>query len=53
VDGPDPAALAGEMSLMDWTEWAEAKIAEADPLARGAQGVFDEIAQVTRWSYRD
>ncbi len=53
ADGPDPAALAGELSLADWTEWAEAKIAAADPLARGAQGVFDEVAEVTRWSYRD
>ncbi len=44
---------AADLSLNDWISWAEEWIEKGDPLSSGAKGVFEDVARVTNWSYRD
>jgi hypothetical protein len=40
-------------SIADWIAWAERRLAHADPLNQGVGAVFEAIAKVTTWTYRD
>jgi hypothetical protein len=44
--------IAGR-SLRDWMSWADTYIADADPLNRGVEHVFQDIAKVTGGTYSD
>jgi len=46
-------ALIAGRSLTDWLAWAEAQASERDPLGDGAEPVFESIAEVNSWTYRD
>lgn len=50
-NGADSEPVDGR-SLAEWLEWAEIRAVEADPLGKGAAGVFADIAEVTEWTYR-
>ena len=54
-DTRDLLSVAGYdgKSVADWLDWAEAKLKEADPMTRGAEGIFDSIADITEWSYQE
>lgn len=43
----------GGSSIADWIAWAEQRVIDADPIAKGVDGVFRSLAQVTAWTYRD
>ena len=49
---PDPGAVVDEMPISDWLEWAEKRASLHDPLANPL-GVFESIAEVNSWTYRD
>lgn len=40
-------------SIASWIEWAEKRAINADPLNRGVDAIFQSIAEVTTWTYRD
>jgi hypothetical protein len=44
--------IAGR-SLTEWLAWAEAQASERDPLGEGPEPVFESIAEVNSWTYRD
>ncbi len=48
----DAPAVAG-IETAEWLAWAERKVEEHDRLAGDPRAVFESIAQVTRWTYRD
>jgi hypothetical protein len=48
----DPAQAIAGKSPVDWIAWAEARLLDADPLSYGAEGTFEDVAQVTTWTYR-
>lgn len=50
---PKLSEQAGADTVGDWIEWAEERIAARDPLARRPAEIFDEIARVSAWAYRD
>lgn len=39
--------------LSEWIAWAEARLEEADPLHHGVEAIFQSVAEVTEWTYRD
>lgn len=43
----------GGRPLSEWMGWAEAWVSAADPLSRGVEAIFADLAQVTAWTYRD
>jgi hypothetical protein len=43
----------GDRSIADWLDWAEARANAVDPLERGAAALFEEIGEVSEWTYRD
>ena len=45
--------LVAGRSLTDWLAWAETQASERDPLGDGAEPVFESIAEVNSWTYRD
>ena len=47
------AEQIGERNIADWLNWAEARANAVDPLERGAAALFEEIAAVSEWTYRD
>lgn len=49
----DPAAVVGERTLAQWLSWARDQANAIDPLTRGTDALFAEIAKVTDWTYRD
>lgn len=49
----DPAAVVGERTLAQWLSWAHDQANSIDPLTRGTDALFEEIAKVTDWTYRD
>ena len=49
IDDPE---VAGQ-PLSEWMTWAEAWVSSADPLGRGVEEIFRDVAQVTPWTYRD
>ena len=44
--------IAG-ISIADWIAWAEQRLLRSDPLNYGTDAIFESIAQVTTWTYRD
>lgn len=40
-------------SIEEWITWAEAWIERADPTVDGVDSVFEQVAKITDWSYRD
>lgn len=46
-------SVAAGRDLSDWIAWAESWTQVGDPLGNGAKGVFEEVARVTSWTYRD
>lgn len=49
----DPDTQAGERTVREWIAWAEAKVAAADVLGRGAAVIFTDVAGVNSWTYND
>lgn len=49
----DLNSVIGGRPVAEWLEWAEEWISRADPLAKGADGVFGSVAQITDWTYRN
>lgn len=45
--------VAAGRDLSEWIAWAEAWTRNGDPLSNGAKAVFEEVACVTSWTYRD
>ncbi len=45
--------LIGGRSVTDWLAWAEAQAFERDPMNEGAEPIFESIAGVQSWTYRD
>lgn len=39
--------------VSDWIAWAEDRLAHAYPLRQGVNSIFEAIARITAWSYRD
>lgn len=50
---PDSTALIDGKPAGEWLEWAEARASLHDPLQSDPLGIFESIAQVTNWTYRD
>lgn len=50
---PDPTVIIDDKPASEWLDWAEAWASEHDPLASDPLDVFDTIADVTNWTYRD
>jgi hypothetical protein len=44
--------LIDGLTVNEWLTWAEERAAASDPIARGAERIFAEIAQVTAWTSR-
>lgn len=40
-------------AIADWIAWAEERLIRMDPLSHGVDAIFETIATVTAWSYRD
>lgn len=49
----DPKREVAGNSIANWIAWAECRLASADPLNSGIDAVFEAIAAVTSWTYRD
>jgi hypothetical protein len=49
----DQNLVVAGRSLGAWISWATAYLAEADPLIRGPEHIFAEVAKITSWTYRD
>ncbi|MBB4041631.1 hypothetical protein GGR34_003309 [Microvirga flocculans] len=43
----------GGLRLRDWITWAEQRLEQADPLNHGVEAIFEAIASVNDWTYRD
>lgn len=50
---PDPTDLIDGKPASEWLDWAEAWATQYDPLASDPLDVFESIADVTNWTYRD
>lgn len=50
---PDPTIIIDDKPASEWLDWAEARASQHDPLASDPLDVFDTIADVTNWTYRD
>lgn len=50
---PDPTVIIDDKPASEWLDWAEARASQHDPLASDPLDVFDTIADVTNWTYRD
>lgn len=40
-------------SIKDWITWAEEWLQRVDPTAAGVDGVFEQVAEIDDWTYRD
>ncbi|MDF0541232.1 hypothetical protein PX699_02660 [Sphingobium sp. H39-3-25] len=49
----DPTVEIDDRPASEWLDWAEARASQHDPLASDPLDVFDTIADVTNWTYRD
>lgn len=49
LDLPDPQ-LIDDLTISDWLDWAEERVAKLDPSAQGVECVFRDIAQVSAWA---
>lgn len=43
----------GGRKLGEWLSWAEERISMTDPINAGAEALFDSIASVNEWNYRE
>jgi hypothetical protein len=50
---PDPTVVIDDKPASEWLDWAEARATQYDPLASDPLDVFESIADVTNWTYRD
>ncbi|GLV23845.1 hypothetical protein TomTYG45_02870 [Sphingobium sp. TomTYG45] len=50
---PDPTVIIDDKPASEWLDWAEARANKHDPLTSDPLDVFDTIADVTNWTYRD
>jgi hypothetical protein len=50
---PDPTDIIDGKPASEWLDWAEARATQYDPLASDLLDVFESIADVTNWTYRD
>lgn len=50
---PDPQVEVAGSTLAAWIAWAESWLDGRDPLSRGTDAIFREIAEVQPWSYQD
>ncbi|WP_141105775.1 hypothetical protein [Rhizobium sp. R693] len=48
-----PIAEIDGRSVDEWIAWAEEWLQRADPTAGGVGSVFERIAEITDWTYRD
>lgn len=48
-----PNAEIDGRSVEEWIAWAEEWLQRADPTAGGVDGVFERVAGITDWTYRD
>lgn len=48
-----PTAEIDGRSIKDWIAWAEEWLQRADPTAGGVGSVFERVAGITDWTYRD
>lgn len=46
----DGATQLGERTLVEWVAWAKDRAEALDPLGNGAEGMFDAISRISRWS---
>jgi len=49
----EPGVRLASSSVDDWVASMEQALAETDPMARGAEFVFGQVADVHGWTYRD
>lgn len=49
---PDPSAVIDGKPVGEWLDWAEERASMHDPLANPL-GVFESVADVNSWTYRD
>lgn len=49
----DPQETVGGRQLGEWLVWARGQVTNHDPLKAGCQGVFENVATVSSWTYRD
>lgn len=49
----DGEELVDGCSIADWLAWAEAQLFERDPLNWGLDTIFESVAEVNSWTYRD
>jgi len=43
----------GGRKLGEWLSWAEERISTTDPINAGAETIFNSVASVNEWTYRD
>lgn len=48
-----PSTVVDGRSVEEWIIWAEEWLKQADPIVDGVDGVFEQVAEITDWSYRD
>jgi hypothetical protein len=53
VAGANSSERVGDRALAEWLTWAKGRVKEYDQLARDPVQVFEEIAKVTEWTFRD
>ena len=49
----DPEAQIDGRSVQDWIAWAQMQLTNRDLVAAGPKRIFEDIASVTSWTYRD
>lgn len=49
----DPDHQIAGNAVSDWIAWAEDRIECANPLQQGVNSIFEALANITPWSYRD
>ena len=51
---PDAAgSLANGYPILKWIEWAQARLVASDPITAGPTGVFEDLLEITPWTYRE
>lgn len=53
IGGPGTDELIAERSVAEWLAWAEAKVTDMDPVGKGAQWVFGDVARISSWTRFD
>lgn len=48
-----PAAEIDGRTVEGWIVWAEGWLQRADPISAGAERMFEQVANVDDWTYRD